>query len=517
MIDKKGNSIWFFSISLTIVFFLFSLWGILNHELWMDEAHSFIIGRESILFSDLYENTKQEGHPMIWYILLWIINMFTHDVFYMQLLHIIISAATVFLMSYYGPFNKIKKVLFAFSYYFFFEYTILSRNYGLCLFFITIYLILISREHKNYLSVAIVLGLLANTHFLGLILSMSLVMTTGLIWWNSQDSFQRALKTLILPIVVILLSYLICIIHVLPEEASMFSKFERNGYLSFKRWSAWTIILKGLFQFPYVDNSSWNTNIFTQNKFIGFFLTILVSIVSVKSFINRPLSLFVFFSSVFSLSLFFFLELMHVYAVRHWGFVFMAFYAAIWFAEGLDQDRYVALFNRIRIPSFLSNHATVWRNAFLYTVLITQVSASIYMFVWDYYNPFCNAKAVAGYIKQNELEKELIIVSNYSSGIAINAFLPNKKFYYPEYHGFGTYGIWNIWPVAISSQELMHEIQTCKSRSERGNALLILNDLMYSDSLTFADTLNFTVKPLTKFEEGFSKQDTYQLFFVTYK
>lgn len=517
MIVKKDPSILLFSICLTGIFFLFCLSGILHHEIWIDEAHSFLIARESAQLTDLYHNARQEGHPLVWYVILWMLHTFSHEVIYMQILHILLSSVTVFLLAYHAPFNKIKKTLFAFSYYFFFEYTVISRNYGLCLLFVTLYLILISREHKNYLAIAVVLALLANTHFLGLILSFPLLLATAMLWWKGDSSF-RNIRPLIVPAFILLLSYVICIVYVLPDEASMFSKFERNGYLSVKRWSAFTIILKALFQFPYLDNTSWNTNIFTRHKGVGFLLTLLVSVVSLKAFINRPVSFVLFWSTVLIFSVFFYLELMHVYAVRHWGFVFVGFYAAIWFAEGVDQNRFLPYLSRLSIPVFLSTHATYWRNALLYTVLVVQVSASIYMFVWDYRHPFCNAKAVAAYIKEHKLKEQLIIVSNYSAGIAVNAYTGTHPFYYPEYHGFGTYGVWSIWPNAISTSELLHEIEACKKISSNGSAVLILNDLMYADStLQFTDSLNFTVRYLTGFDGSYDEQDTYKLFMVTYK
>jgi len=518
MIGKKDPSILLFSICLTGIFFLLCLCGILHHEIWIDEAHSFLIARESSSLTDLYQNARQEGHPLVWYVCLWILHKFSHDVIYMQIMHVLFSSITVFLLAYYAPFNKIKKTLFAFSYYFFFEYTIISRNYGLCLLFVTIYLILISREHKNYLAIAVVLALLANTHFLGLIVSFPLVFATAMVWWNPKDPSSQKLQPLVLPVFILLLSYVFCIFYVLPDEASMFSKFERNGYLSFKRWSAFTIILKGLFQFPYLDNTSWNTNIFTQNKGLGFLLMFVVSFVSFKVFINRPVSFVVFWSTVLVFSVFFYLELMHVYAVRHWGFVFIGFYAAIWFAEGVNQERFLPFLNRISIPSFLNDHATQWRNAFLYIVLFVQIAASIYMYVWDYNNPFCNAKAVSTYLKEQKLEDGLIIVSHYSCGIAINAYAGTNKFYYPEYHGFGTYGVWSTWPNVISSEELLREIEACKKMTKNGTAILILNDLMYKDSkLRFTDSLNFKIRYLAGFDKSYDEQDKYKLFLITYK
>jgi len=514
---QKISANFVFSTILTFLFFVISFIGIVHHEIWLDEAHSFLIAQVSDSFLDLIQNSRQEGHPMIWYCILWVLNKFSHDVFYMQLIHISISCCTVFLMAFYGPFNRYKKILLAFSYYFFYEYNILSRNYSLCLLFVTIYCILISRKNRNYVLISCSLALLANTHLFGLILSGTLALASVILYWNEkEDSIFNKIKNILFPAFILLLAYIICIQHILPEETSMFSKFERKGYLSIKRFSSLTVILKGLFQFPFLDNTSWNTNIFTQNKIIGFALTIIITLISIKSFFNKPVSFLIFFSSVICFTIFFYLELMYEYAVRHWGFIFLAFYTAVWLAESLDQNKILEQVKKYFLADYLFRKNDYWRERLFYSSLMVQVAASIYMFVWDYNKTFCTAYAVTDYIKKNNLPQELIIVSNFMSGPPISAYL-DKKLYYPECHGYGTYGVWNTWPMVISQEKMIQDIKMLRNQGYPV-AILILNNQMYKDTkMIFTEDEHMKITSLKTFEDGFTKSESYRLYRVDYK
>ena len=79
---------------LWVVFVLYAIiiiYGMAHHEPWGDEIHSWNIAKGSNSFFDLISNTRYEGHPPVWYIILWTISKFTHDTAYFQLIHLIIA------------------------------------------------------------------------------------------------------------------------------------------------------------------------------------------------------------------------------------------------------------------------------------------------------------------------------------------------------------------------------------------------------------------------------------------
>jgi hypothetical protein len=119
-----------------IVFVVLGYIGILHHEIWLDEAHHFVLARDSNTLNELYYNNRYEGHPLIWNFLLWCICNFFPSVFAMQLFHLCIGVCNAAIILWYSPFKLYQKILLCFSYFLFYEYSIISRNYGISLLFI---------------------------------------------------------------------------------------------------------------------------------------------------------------------------------------------------------------------------------------------------------------------------------------------------------------------------------------------------------------------------------------------
>jgi hypothetical protein len=124
------------TLLITSLFFGVSFIGIYFHELWMDESHHFLLGRDSNSLSDLYKNTRYDGHPILWNYLLHIITRFSANPFYIQLLHIVISSSIAYIFLKKTPFKLWFKIAFLLSYFMLYEYTIISRNYNLGVLFL---------------------------------------------------------------------------------------------------------------------------------------------------------------------------------------------------------------------------------------------------------------------------------------------------------------------------------------------------------------------------------------------
>ena len=146
-----------------------------HHELWGDEIHSWNIAKGSIGFFDLLSNTRYEGHPPVWYIILWTISKFTHDLFAIQFAHLVIAWLIIFLVLFYSPFPTQIRMLIPFGYFFLFEYSILSRNYAIGILIAFIVCIVITKNFKGkILLYYFLLFLLSNTHLLSLLLAVSI-------------------------------------------------------------------------------------------------------------------------------------------------------------------------------------------------------------------------------------------------------------------------------------------------------------------------------------------------------
>ncbi len=144
-------------ILLTAIYFAVSLDGILHHELWLDEAHHYLLARDSNSFIELVKNTRYEGHPILWNTLLYGITRFSLNPFWMQFLHILISTSVVFIFLRKAPFNWIFKTLFIFGYFMIFEYNVISRNYILGVLFLFLACSVFEKRKENFILLTVLI------------------------------------------------------------------------------------------------------------------------------------------------------------------------------------------------------------------------------------------------------------------------------------------------------------------------------------------------------------------------
>lgn len=102
---------------LVSLYFIVSLIGVLHHELWLDEAHHWLLARDSHSIADLAQNIRREGHPILWSLMLYGVSCLTSNLVAMQLLHIIVSTVTVFVFLKNAPFSWLFKAIFIFGYF----------------------------------------------------------------------------------------------------------------------------------------------------------------------------------------------------------------------------------------------------------------------------------------------------------------------------------------------------------------------------------------------------------------
>jgi hypothetical protein len=156
-----------------------------DHELWGDEIHSWNIARSSQNLSELLRNSRYEGHPPLWYVVLFTITRVTHDPEFMKIAQAVFSLAMVYLILFASPFPLAIRALIPFGYYFAFEYAALSRRYHPTWFYLLVFL-------------------LSNTHLLGLLLALSFCAYRAWEERSVQGSFRPALMHLAIGVVICL-------------------------------------------------------------------------------------------------------------------------------------------------------------------------------------------------------------------------------------------------------------------------------------------------------------------------
>jgi len=96
---------------LSFTFFCLGLIAILRHGMWLDELQAWTIARDNVSLLSLLTAIKYDGHPALWYILLYAITRFTHNPVSMQILHLCIAALNIFIFTKFSPFSRWQKII----------------------------------------------------------------------------------------------------------------------------------------------------------------------------------------------------------------------------------------------------------------------------------------------------------------------------------------------------------------------------------------------------------------------
>ena len=395
-----------------ILFIILSCIGMMNHERWGDEIHAWNIAKGSQSFSDLINNTRYEGHPPLWYIILWSISKFTHDLDYVQVIHLTITILTVFILLFFSPLPKVAKMLIPFGYFFLYEYTVISRNYGIAA-LLAVCICLIIRKDFRYKLVLYytLLFLLCTTHLLGILLAASLHL-----YFILFIKEMKATKKLLI------LHALIGVLIALPSLYFIFppSDSELGTQFWMNRWS--TSKLSAFIQTPILavipipawwNYNSWNTqflieakNMYSVFRFVNLIAAIFILLIIFSVLKGNRKTLILFFTNLL-LSFIVSVVSITLTAERHAGFLFIAFIVSYWL--------------------YCYEMSVTTRMKWIVNVLlIIQLAGGIFAVVKDIRYSFSNSYKIAELLKQVPADEKL--VTDYWGLNTISAFLDRPAY-----------------------------------------------------------------------------------------
>jgi len=400
---------------LALLYFVASFIGILHHELWLDESHHWLISRDSVSFADLIDNTRYEGHPILWNILLYGITRFTLNPIWMQLLHIVISAGAVLIFLKKAPFSLVFKTLFIFGYFVIFEYNLISRNYILGLFFLFLACSVFKDRNRKFILLCFFLALACNTHLIFGVIAFAVFLTLLLENFQNKKLFT---KSHMIGYLVFLIGVLLVIAQVVPPDDNPFFIRLDTIPLAEKFIKGFISLFKGLLTIPdFHSIHFWNSNILVNySKPLSAIFGLLLYLLPVVLFRNRK-ALFFVYVALFGTQVFFFVT--QLGATRYDGITYVIFIIGFWIDHYFN-DKKIAFLN-----------TPMWefiRKSIIYTILIIHFCSGMYAYAMDYKYPFTTAKNVVDYMKQKKLaEKEVVTIT--CDGTLISPFLEKKVYF----------------------------------------------------------------------------------------
>lgn len=154
-----------FNCIVIILYLIITIFAAVHHELWRDEAQVWCIVRD-MNFPQIFNDSRIEGHPMLWYLILTPFAKAGISVIAMQVISLLFVLTGVVYFLFKSPFNNIIKTLVVFSSGILYYMPVISRNYSLVPVLLFLAAGLYGKRKENPVLYSIIIVLLANTHIL---------------------------------------------------------------------------------------------------------------------------------------------------------------------------------------------------------------------------------------------------------------------------------------------------------------------------------------------------------------
>lgn len=151
------------NIVLTLLYALFTLFVVLNHEIWVDEVQVWQIAKSLNLF-ELFKHLTNEGHPALFYLLVMPFAKLGAGIISMKLLCWMFSVFGVFLLFHFSPFKWWCKLAIILSAGFLYYFPVISRSYSLLPFLVFLSAVLYQKRKEQPVLYGVVLFLISQVH-----------------------------------------------------------------------------------------------------------------------------------------------------------------------------------------------------------------------------------------------------------------------------------------------------------------------------------------------------------------
>jgi hypothetical protein len=168
------------------------IWAFPHHEPWADEAQAWQIAR-TLPFAQMFHLLAYEGHPGLWYLLLWPLSRLHVSYTGMRCVAAVIAFAGVTVLVSTSPFPRFVKLLLPFSFYLAFQYAIVARSYVLAPLLLFLCAYFWTQRPRRPLAVAVCLGLLANVALHAAVISGGLAIVYLIDLWLERRAGNSTL------------------------------------------------------------------------------------------------------------------------------------------------------------------------------------------------------------------------------------------------------------------------------------------------------------------------------------
>jgi hypothetical protein len=444
---------------LNIIWIIWILWIALiiltnlHHEMWHDELRAWSIVKNATYPWDLYHLTRYEGHPMLWFLILYIAKFITLHPAIMQILNAAFFATAMVLLIAYAPFPHWWKILPLLTGVGLFEYSVVARNYSLSVLCLIAYAVISKGKWERPIPSAIALALTIQSNLIAAIAALWITAA-----WILETAFEQRFSkqwyaTLILPITLIATSTIFCLLWIYPPHDSLIPQHHHKTLSELSQ-----ALIQSAFNFAnafddLLHHAFWGSPL--QHSPLIPIVGQLLLIITLLGLLGRPLLAFTFWGMIFTYGILFNIFSPGYY--RHEAYFLYAATVFYWIAH--------------KVPWQWSHPLThlLHRLALYGALPILMISGSFIGIYWikkDLQGSYCAAAEIKTFIRKNPSLQEAIIVADpWYLAEAFSYYLPNPIFI-PRENRFAQSPSWsnqqviqklNLSDILAAAQKLLSE------------------------------------------------------------
>jgi hypothetical protein len=398
VISSNPNRGWLANLGLTLPFLALYWADLAHHTLFFDELNAWGISAASSTLPRLFYLVHYEGHPWLWYFLLWLPSRFTHDPRAMLWVVAPVGTAIYLIIGLLSPFTQLQKVLIFLSYFVAFEYTVMNRMYGIMFLLALLYVSRRMRDPEAVVGNVALLGVMANTDMSGVLLSMALLLEYiyDRHQANKIGSGNQPKRIVLVALAIYAAMLLLSIATLLPSPDISWSSSGRLGsYAVNPRF--WIRVATNMIAAPWWPISKdfprrfWETDAQAQRL-----LLVLVPLVLIAYWrvLRGDRKLLLMMGTTLTLGTLF-AAIVYVGRVRHWGIAFITFLLCLWIQNSVRERQGKERPHSWVVPA--------------YALMTLSALSGILAVASSWTHPFSQARATAAWIRQNEPKGVLVV------------------------------------------------------------------------------------------------------------
>lgn len=441
---------------------LLALWALAlalllsRHEMWRDEMQMWLLARDSGSLAELWSNSRYDGHPLLWHLLVYPLAHLLTSPAALQALHWVLAVAGAGIVLARAPFALWVRAGIVFSYLPLYEYGAISRNYALTTLGVWAACAALAAARTPWPAVAGAL-VAANASPMGIVLAPALAAAVALTpRWRRWRSWALAA----LAAGVLLAAY-----QCLPPADT-----ERAGQWNLAwntRLAAWLArgFVAALLPIPRAVTEFWGSSAFFPSwpftlktgqailTLAGPLVIAVVALVARRVRGSRR-ALAAWLLAFAGLALMFYVKLPGT--TRHFGFFWVALVAVLWMAaaDGAASRR--------------------WCGWALAPTLAAGVAGAAIAGVNELRSPFSGARAAAAAIAAERLDALPIVGGVDFATSAVAGFLPGGRVYYPARGAEGSFMIYDQARKRRQDRLTQKEIVAEALARDRGEGVVLL-------------------------------------------